>query len=48
VATPDHNDRLYALQRIATQLPRGHYDTLKFLSKFCCNVAKSSEKNKVR
>lgn len=35
------------MQTLATSMPRGHYDTLRFLSKFCCNVAKGADKNKM-
>lgn len=35
------------MQNLATSMPRGHYDTLRFISKFCNNVATKADTNKM-
>eukprot|EP00040_Diaphanoeca_grandis_P021233 m.113089 g.113089 ORF g.113089 m.113089 type:complete len:594 (-) comp28244_c0_seq2:749-2530(-) len=47
ITVEDHTEKLYALQGLVTQLPQGHFETLKFISKFCANVAQYHEENKM-
>ena len=47
IRVEDHNEKLYEMQSLVQRLPRGHFDTLKFISKFAFNVSKFEEENKM-
>jgi len=47
IRVEDHNEKLYEMQSLVQQLPRGHFDTLKFICKFAFNVSKFEEENKM-
>eukprot|EP00051_Salpingoeca_urceolata_P000899 m.37072 g.37072 ORF g.37072 m.37072 type:complete len:571 (+) comp11072_c1_seq2:531-2243(+) len=44
----DHETRLFAMQSLLKQLPRGHFETLRFISRFLFNVCQHGEENKMK
>ncbi|EGD82974.1 hypothetical protein PTSG_03611 [Salpingoeca rosetta] len=45
--TPDHNDRLYAIQALLEKLPRPNFVTLRFLARFLHHVSLHAEQTKM-